>query len=202
MIQTNQEEVMTGTTIMAIKVKDGVIIGADTRTSLGTYIPSRFTDKLTPLTDYIYCCRSGSSADTQAIAKYVKNKLLEFESLDEKRVSVELAANLAASIIYENPELLAGLILAGYDNNGPKIFSINLGGAKLERDWAIGGSGSGYIYAYCDTNYKPDMSLEEGIQFVKNAVTNAIKWDNHSGGCVRMAFIGKEGVQRYFTPVN
>ena len=33
---------------------------------------NRVTDKLTPLTDNIFCCRSGSAADTQAIADQVK----------------------------------------------------------------------------------------------------------------------------------
>lgn len=35
------------------------------------YIANRFADKLTRVTDNIYCCRSGSSADTQAIADIV-----------------------------------------------------------------------------------------------------------------------------------
>ena len=36
-----------------------------------SYIANRVTDKLTRVTDYIYCCRSGSAADTQAIADIV-----------------------------------------------------------------------------------------------------------------------------------
>jgi len=35
------------------------------------YVSNRFADKLTRVTDYIYCCRSGSAADTQAIADIV-----------------------------------------------------------------------------------------------------------------------------------
>lgn len=35
------------------------------------YIANRVTDKLTKVTDHIYCCRSGSAADTQAIADVV-----------------------------------------------------------------------------------------------------------------------------------
>jgi 20S proteasome subunit beta 1 len=35
------------------------------------YIANRVTDKLTKVTDHIYCCRSGSAADTQAIADIV-----------------------------------------------------------------------------------------------------------------------------------
>lgn len=40
-----------------------------------SYIANRVTDKLTPITDKIYCCRSGSAADTQAIADIVKYQL-------------------------------------------------------------------------------------------------------------------------------
>lgn len=36
------------------------------------YIANRVTDKLTKITDNIYCCRSGSSADTQAVADVVR----------------------------------------------------------------------------------------------------------------------------------
>ncbi|CAF3643591.1 unnamed protein product [Rotaria sp. Silwood1] len=65
-----QQPVSTGTTIVAVEYDGGVIIGADTRTSSGTFVMNRFTDKLTPITDRIFCLRSGSAADTQAIAQH------------------------------------------------------------------------------------------------------------------------------------
>lgn len=55
-----------------MRYKDGVIIGADSRTSTGSYVANRVTDKLTRITDNVYCCRSGSAADTQAIADVVQ----------------------------------------------------------------------------------------------------------------------------------
>lgn len=67
----------TGTSIMACEYADGVIIGADSRTTTGAYIANRVTDKLTKITDQIYCCRSGSAADTQAIADIVSYHLSE-----------------------------------------------------------------------------------------------------------------------------
>lgn len=57
---------------MAVEFADGVVIGADSRTSLGSYVANRVTDKLNKITDKIYCCRSGSAADTQAIADIVQ----------------------------------------------------------------------------------------------------------------------------------
>lgn len=60
---------------MAVEYNDGVVIGADSRTTTGAYIANRVTDKLTRVTDSIYCCRSGSAADTQAIADIVSYHL-------------------------------------------------------------------------------------------------------------------------------
>jgi 20S proteasome subunit beta 1 len=60
---------------MAAEYNGGVVIGADSRSTTGSYIANRFTDKLTKITEHIYCCRSGSSADTQAIADIVRYHL-------------------------------------------------------------------------------------------------------------------------------
>lgn len=57
---------------MAVTYDGGVIMGADSRTSTGTYVANRVSDKITSLHDYIYACRSGSAADTQAVADYVR----------------------------------------------------------------------------------------------------------------------------------
>lgn len=190
-------EEMTGTTIMAVKYNGGVLIGADCRTSMGSYIPSRITDKLTPISDNIFCCRSGSSADTQTITNYVKVELKYMSYLKKAIPSVRDAAVLAKNIIYQYPSLLAGLIIAGYDTK-PRVYNISLGGTMVEADWTIGGSGSAFIYGFCDTHYKPNMSLQEAIEFVKQAVSLAIRRDNSSGGCVRMASITSEGVKRFF----
>ena len=57
---------------MAVEFNEGVVIGADSRTTTGSYIANRVTDKLTPLHDNVYCCRSGSAADTQALADIVR----------------------------------------------------------------------------------------------------------------------------------
>lgn len=40
--------------------------------STGSYVANRVSDKLTQLHHHIYCCRSGSAADTQALSDYVR----------------------------------------------------------------------------------------------------------------------------------
>lgn len=60
---------------MGVVYDGGVILGADSRTSTGSYVANRVSDKIVPLHDYIWTCRSGSAADTQAVADNVKRYL-------------------------------------------------------------------------------------------------------------------------------
>nr|XP_029476671.1 proteasome subunit beta type-6-like isoform X2 [Oncorhynchus nerka] len=111
-----QEEVSTGTTIMAVEFEGGVVIGADSRTTTGAYIANRVTDKLTPIHDRIFCCRSGSAADTQAVADIVTYQL-GFHSIElDEPPLVQTAANLFKQTCYRyREELMAGIIVAGWD---------------------------------------------------------------------------------------
>lgn len=42
---------------------------------IGQMVSSRASDKITKITDNIYCLRSGSAADTQTVASYTNNYL-------------------------------------------------------------------------------------------------------------------------------
>ena len=67
------EGVSTGTTILAVSYDGGVVLGADSRVTTGTYVSNRASDKITPLFEGgIYLCRSGSAADTQLVSDYGK----------------------------------------------------------------------------------------------------------------------------------
>lgn len=86
---------------MATEFADGVIVGADSRTSTGTYVANRVTDKLTRVSDRIYCCRSGSAADTQAIADAVSYSLSYNEVQTGKPPRVREAASEFQKFCYE-----------------------------------------------------------------------------------------------------
>uniref|UniRef100_A0A8D0Y7Q1 Proteasome 20S subunit beta 6 n=1 Tax=Sus scrofa TaxID=9823 RepID=A0A8D0Y7Q1_PIG len=109
-------EVSTGTTIMAVQFDGGVVLGADSRTTTGSYIANRVTDKLTPIHDRIFCCRSGSAADTQAVADAVTYQL-GFHSIElNEPPLVHTAASLFKEMCYRYREdLMAGIIVAGWD---------------------------------------------------------------------------------------
>lgn len=82
------------------------------------------------------------------------------------------------------------------------------------------GSGSTYVYGYCDATYKEGWGRDETVDFVKNsefliscfflifqsgfflALALAMSRDGSSGGVIRMCVITEEGVERLFVPGN
>jgi 20S proteasome subunit beta 1 len=111
---------------MAINFKDGVILGtqsyrdstlsrtqlmvgitgADSRTTTGAYIANRVTDKLTQVHDTIWCCRSGSAADTQAVADIVHYQLGMYGIQNGVKPTTQTAAAMFQELCYENKDRL------------------------------------------------------------------------------------------------
>eukprot|EP01111_Echinosteliopsis_oligospora_P013128 TRINITY_DN462_c0_g1_i1.p1 TRINITY_DN462_c0_g1~~TRINITY_DN462_c0_g1_i1.p1 ORF type:complete len:214 (-),score=66.25 TRINITY_DN462_c0_g1_i1:89-730(-) len=196
--------VSLGTSIMAVEYNGGVVMGADSRTTTGSYIANRVTNKITPIHDRIFCCRSGSAADTQAISDYVKYYLQMHAAELGEMPETKTAATLFQMLCYNNKNnLMAGIICAGWDKfNGGSVYNIPLGGSIVRQPFAIGGSGSTYIYGYCDATYKPGMTKEECETFVKNSLALAMARDGSSGGVIRLVTINEHGVERKMVPGN
>ncbi|CAG5131169.1 unnamed protein product [Candidula unifasciata] len=174
-VEWMNNEVSTGTTIMATQYDRVVVVGADSRTTTTTsYIANRVTHKLTGITDYIYCCRSGSAADTQAVADLVKYQI-DFHRMEMgKEPLVKTVANIFKQLCYDyRDQITAGIIVAGcHSKDGDGM------------PFIIGGSCSSYLYGYVDANFKPAMTKEQSLQ--------------SSGGIIRLASIStKDGVERH-----
>lgn len=196
------EKVSLGTTIMAASFDGGVILAADSRTSTGKYVANRAAAKLTQLSPNVFICRSGSAADTQAVAAYVQLYLAQHQIELGSDIRVETAATVAMQMVYGNKDNLScGLIVGGWDAaEGGQVFAIPMGGTLLKVPYSIGGSGSAYITGFCDKFWKEKMSQDQCREFCLRAVSHAIARDGSSGGCIRMVTINKEGVHTEFVP--
>mmetsp|Transcript_28616 Transcript_28616/g.43247 ORF Transcript_28616/g.43247 Transcript_28616/m.43247 type:complete len:249 (-) Transcript_28616:988-1734(-) len=188
-----QQEVDLGTTLVAIAFSGGVVVGADTRTSVGGYVSNRFADKIFPVSDNAVICRSGSAADTQYLASTVAE---DFQSRFYRygtKPSPKGIAFYLRSLLKSG--MSASLICAGYHGGKGHIYSINPNGSVMEEDggFAVSGSGSTFILGHMDELYHSDMKENEAIAFVTNAVRLAIERDGSSGGFVRIHIITRDG---------
>ncbi|KAM4631186.1 proteasome 20S subunit beta 12 [Polymixia lowei] len=195
--------VSTGTTILAVTFDGGVVIGSDSRASMGGYyVSSKTINKLIQVHDKIFCCMAGSLADAQAVLKVAKFHL-SFHSIQmESPPLVMAAASVLKELCYTNKEeLQAGFITAGWDRKkGPQVYVVSLGGMLISQPFTIGGSGSTYIYGYVDAKYRPNMSREECLQFATNALALAMGRDNVSGGVAHLVVITETGAEHVVVP--
>ena len=100
---------------MAINFRDGVILGADSRTTTGAYIANRVTDKLTQVHDTIWCCRSGSAADTQAVADIVHYHLGMYGITNDEPPTTQTAAAIFQELCYDNKDQLTCVKAKSWD---------------------------------------------------------------------------------------
>jgi 20S proteasome subunit beta 1 len=195
-------EHMMGTTIMAVAFDGGVVVGADSRTTRGSYIAGAMSDKIDSITDKIFCCRSGSAADTAAVSHIVQYYINLHSVEIDAEPTVHTVATMFKDLCYQNKDRLsAGIIVGGYDKvNGGCVYTIPLGGVLVKGPYALGGSGSTYLYGYVDANYKPGMTKDECKSFVCTAISHAMARDGSSGGVVRMVTVTKDGAERVMIP--
>lgn len=190
-VNSPEQAVTTGTTIMCVEYEGGVILGADSRTSTGDYVANRASRKITQIHDKICVCRAGSAADTQSLSRMVSNYLgmhsVELNGLP----AVNTCANLFKIMCYQNKDhLMASIIVAGWDEKkGGQVYVITLGGTKLRQPVVCTGSGSMYINALVNDGYKPGMTKAEAKQYVRHCIAHAMSCDGSSGGVIRTVCI-------------
>lgn len=117
----------------------------------------RAADKIDYVHDRIIVLRAGAAATSQNAARKVRY-LIDAHSIELQALPyVKTAAKMFAKMSYEK-QLDAGFIVAGWDPyEGSGVFNISMGGSCIETDWTMAGSGSGYIYGFCDSNYKVEI---------------------------------------------
>lgn len=190
------DEVSMGTTILAVRYEGGVVVGADTRTSVSGYVSNRYAAKLTFVLDRevdefvtyansntpvdastCVICRSGSAADTQHLASVIRTELVSRQLLYRIRGTVTHVASLLRNLLANEPSLSASLICAGYDSELGRgaIYTITPGGTVFEeKAWAAGGSGSTYILGHLDSCHPKDELGKDSNDQILNSEEEAL----------------------------
>mmetsp|Transcript_31327 Transcript_31327/g.43451 ORF Transcript_31327/g.43451 Transcript_31327/m.43451 type:complete len:231 (+) Transcript_31327:149-841(+) len=196
----------TGTTIIAVTYDGGIVIGCDTRVSIGNFISNRASDKITPLCENVFLARSGSAPDTQIVSDIVRHMVHQHSIEMETNPEVKTVANLCMQITYNNKGanhghgLSAAMLCAGWDKYlGGQVFALPIGGSMISVPWGIDGSGSTYIWGFLDAEFKENMTREEAESFCITAISLAMARDGSSGGMVRLVTVNEQGAFRKLT---
>jgi len=191
----------TGTTTVGLVVKEGVALATDTRVTSGYYVAHRKGKKLFPLADYAAITIAGRVADAQTLIDFLKANLRYYTVTWRRPMPIASTARLAANFIFRSRYFpyVAQLIIAGVDETGPHMFNVDLLGSLTEEVLISTGSGSPIAYGILESEFSPDMSVEDAVKLAFKAVAAAIQRDIGSGDSIDAAYIKVGGEYRELT---
>ncbi|GAF84227.1 unnamed protein product, partial [marine sediment metagenome] len=91
--------------------------------------------------------------------------------------------------------LYTNLIIAGVDKEGPQVYTLDGLGSLIPEEFGATGTGMLLSMGILEADYKPDMSIEDGVKLVEKAIRNSIKRDAMSGNGIDLLIITKEGAE-------
>jgi 20S proteasome subunit beta 2 len=199
-----KKAVKTGTTIAGVIFKDGVILGADTRATEDTIVADKNCAKIHFISNNIYCCGAGTAADTEMTTNLIASQL-ELHRLNTGREPRVCTANrmLKQMLFRYQGYISAALVLGGVDCTGPHLSSVHPHGSTDSLPYVTMGSGSLAAMAVFESGYKIDMTREEAMKLVREAICAGIFNDLGSGSNVDLCVITKGKVdymRSEFTP--
>ena len=143
-----------GTTVIAVKYKDGVLNVADRRATAGMSIMYDRSEKILPLDDHTLVSISGSFAKAVEIARYLRHSFKYYSRSQLQPMSLEgKLAEMTKALVQNLPMALQGIgtfvpVLSAYDleNDEGRIYFFDPMGARFESaDYGAAGSGSAAI---------------------------------------------------------
>jgi len=195
----------TGTTILGIVCKDGVVMAADRQVTAGNIVISKHEKKVFPILDYLIVGGTGYAVDIQRVPKILGAELKLKELRSKSRPSVKQAASLLAQLNYSgsrNPSMIpqmAGFLLGGLNEDGTaELYSVEpIGGAYKVEDYdANFGSGMPYVLGLLERQYKKGMGVEEGVKLAIEALKSSTQRDTGSGYGIDVYTITREGIKK------
>lgn len=91
----------TGTTIVGILYKDGVVLGADTRATGGTEVVDKNCEKIHYLAPNIWCCGAGTAADTEKTTELIASNLELLRLSTNTQSRVVTALTMTKRLLYK-----------------------------------------------------------------------------------------------------
>ncbi len=179
-----------GTTVLALKYRNGAVIAGDRRATEGFQIADRRIEKVFRIDDYSAMAIAGAAGPCIEMAKLFQTELEHYEKLEGVQLSCEGKANKLGQMVKANlPMVFQGLVVmplyVGYDlkRMEGRIFKYDITGGRYEESehHSIGSGGKDARNTMRE-HYRSGLPEEEAIRVGLLALYNAADEDVGTGG--------------------
>jgi proteasome beta subunit len=179
-----------GTTVLAIRYHDGVIVAGDRRATEGFQIAHRSIEKVFAADEHSAVAIAGAAGPAVEMVRLFQTELEHYEKVEGERLSLEGKANKLAQMIRANlPAAMQGLVVvpvfAGFDlaRGTGRIFKYDVTGGRYEEDdYHATGSGGKDARSTLKKRYEDELAREAAVKFAIEALFDAADEDVGTGG--------------------
>jgi proteasome beta subunit len=183
-------DITHGTTVVAIRYADGVVMAGDRRATAGNWIAHRAIEKVFPADRHSGVAIAGAAGPAMEMVKLFQLQLEHYEKVEGGPLSLEGKANTLGQMIRNNlPAAMQGLgvvpLFAGYDTHrdAGRLFEYDITGGRYEETrFAASGSGSMHAGTVVKINYREGMDRDDTVDLSINALFEAADEDSATGG--------------------
>jgi len=189
--------VLKGTTTVGVVCRDGIVLGTDTRATMGYFIAHKRAKKVYQIDDHLAMTIAGGVADAQNVVEIVKANSQLYKYEKGIVMPVKAAASLTSNLLFANRyfPLILQALLGGVDSSGSHIFALDPLGSVTEEKCVSTGSGSPVAYGVLENEFKDGMIVKDAVPVVVKAVNSAMKRDSASGDSFDVAIVTSKGYQ-------
>jgi proteasome beta subunit len=185
----------TGTTTVGIATDDGVVVATDRRASLGgRFVSNKNVVKVEQVHPTAVLTLVGSVGGAQSFVRTLRSEASLYEQRRGEPMSISALSTLAGNFARGGPFFAIHPILAGVDEAGSHVYSIDPAGGVMEDDYTVTGSGMQLAHGTLEGEYREDLSLAEAETLAARAVRAASERDTGSGNGLVVATVTGDGV--------
>jgi proteasome beta subunit len=179
-----------GTTVLALRFNNGVLIAGDRMATEGYSVSVRKMDKVFKTDEFSAIAIAGAAGPAIEMSRLFQTELEHYEKLEGISLTTEGKANKLAQMIRSNlPMAFQGLVVVpifvSYDHQKEKgrIFKYDITGGRYEEtEFFATGSGGKDARNILKTRYQADLEESEALRIAVDALINAAEEDIGTGG--------------------
>ncbi|MFO8020144.1 MAG: proteasome subunit beta [Promethearchaeia archaeon] len=194
----SQQQIMVpGAAGVAIKCKDGVVLGNDKRATWGYTVTNKSTKKVFKLTDNIGMAAYGLIGDFQMLTKIMRAQANLYELDAGEKISTRSMGKLVSNYLYSRKmfPLYTNVIIAGMDKDGPALYSLDAIGSLMPDNYGTTGTSMLMAVGILEAEYDKEIKVQEGEQLVEKVIRNSLKRDAMAGNGIDLLIINEGGAE-------
>lgn len=183
-------DIRHGTTIVALRYAEGVVMAGDRRATAGSTIAHRAMDKVHPADRHSGVAIAGAAGPAMEMVKLFQLQLEHYEKVEGSALSLEGKANQLSQMVRSNLGMaMQGFVVvplfAGFDlrRGVGRIYSYDpTGGRYEETDFHADGSGGRDARTTVKLGWRADLTRNEAVELAVRGLWNAADEDSATGG--------------------